>query len=227
MKNVIFIAPPAAGKGTLSKYLEDHLGYIHISTGNILRNVSREDTEVGHSIAALLKEGKFIGDDIILPLFKMELEKIKDQPFILDGMPRNLEQAAYLEQLFLELGVDNYVVIHIEIDEKLLEKRAVGRRICSCGASYNVYFEAFKPQTDGVCDYCKQPIVIRDDDTSETFKVRYQTYLEVTSPLIHFYQSRGKLKALDANKIQEDIISDMLTILKGEENDKCQKRERN
>lgn len=223
MKNVIFIAPPAAGKGTLSKYLEENLGYVHISTGDLLRNVMKSGTALGNLVSSLVNEGKFVGDDVILPLFKEELLKIKDKPFILDGMPRNLDQAAYLDQLFSELGVNNYVVIHIDIDKDLLEKRAVGRRICSCGASYNVYFDGFKPQIDDVCDYCQKKLVIREDDTSEKFKVRYQTYLDATAPLIEFYQNKDKLKSVDANKSQEDIVNDMLSILKGEENDKCQK----
>lgn len=226
MKNVIFIAPPAAGKGTLSKYLEENLGYVHISTGDLLRNVMKSGTALGNLVSSLVNEGKFVGDDVILPLFKEELLKIKDKPFILDGMPRNLDQAAYLDKLFSELGVNNYVVIHIDIDKDLLEKRAVGRRICSCGASYNVYFDGFKPQIDDVCDYCQKKLVIREDDTSEKFKVRYQTYLDATSPLIEFYQNKDKLKSVDANKSQEDIVNDMLSILKGEENDKCQKRTR-
>ena len=95
MKNLILIAPPAAGKGTISSYLVENMGYQHISTGDILRNVAKEDSERGHFVSGLMKEGKFIGDDIILPLFKEELLKIKNQSFILDGFPRTIVQADY------------------------------------------------------------------------------------------------------------------------------------
>lgn len=218
MKNVIFIAPPAAGKGTLSDYLVENMGYTHISTGDILRKVSKEDTTRGREIAALLKSGTFIGDDIILPLFREELFKVKDKPFVLDGMPRNLEQALYLEQLFSELDVYNYVVINIEIDKELLEKRATGRRICEkCKSSYNIYFDGFRPNVENTCDKCNQLLVQRTDDTLETFQNRYQTFLEVTAPLIEFYQNKGKLKSVDASKPQEEIIKDVTLILEGEE----------
>lgn len=220
MKNVIFIAPPAAGKGTLSEYLVNNLGFTHISTGDLLRNVTKEKTELGMHVATLMKEGKFIGDDIILPLFKQELEKIKDKPFILDGMPRNLEQAKYLDNLFREMQVNNYVVINIVIDEGLLEKRAVGRRICNnCKASYNIYFDGFKPNKEDTCDKCNSKLIQREDDTSEVFKNRYQIYLENTLPLINFYQEKGLLKTVDASKPQNEIIDDMVKIIKEESND--------
>ncbi len=220
MVSVIFIAPPAAGKGTISDYLVNNFSYEHISTGDILRNVSKEDTEMGHHIATLMKEGQFIGDDIILPLFKEELLKIKEKPFILDGIPRNLEQAKFLEQLFLELGVDNYVVINMEMDEHLLEKRAVGRRVCDkCKASYNIYFEGFKPKVENTCDKCNALLIERPDDALETFRNRYETYLQVTSPLIHFYENKGRLKKVDASKPQEEMIKEITFILKGEKND--------
>lgn len=213
MKNVIFIAPPAAGKGTISEYLIKNKGYVHISTGDLLRNVAKLDTEVGIKVKGLMKEGKFIGDDIILPLFKEELLRLKDKPFILDGMPRTLEQADYLTNLFQELNVDNYVVINMEINEDLLEKRAVGRRICECGASYNIYFDDFKPNVEGICDQCHKELIQREDDTLETFKNRYQTYLKETEPLIHYYEEKGLLTRVDANQANDKIISDVEQIL--------------
>lgn len=220
MKNVIFIAPPAAGKGSISSYLENNLGYVHVSTGDILRNVSRENTEMGRNVASLMKDGKFIGDDIILPLFREELLKIKDKPFILDGMPRNLEQANYLDNLFKELYLDNYVVIHLTVPSELLEKRAVGRRVCkNCGSTYNIYFDEFKPKVEDTCDQCNEKLIQREDDTSLTFKKRYQIYLDSTLPLIEFYKKKNLLTCVDVHRSKEEIIKDVIFILKGEEND--------
>lgn len=216
MKNVIFIAPPAAGKGTISDHLVKNHGYEHISTGDILRNVAKLDTEVGINIKRLLKEGKFIGDDIILPLFKEELMKLKDKPFILDGMPRKIEQADYLTNLFQELNVNNYVVINMVIDEAVLEKRTVGRRICECGASYNIYFDNFKPNVLGICDQCHKELIQREDDTLETFRSRLKTYTKETEPLIHYYQEKGLLKRVDAKGTKDKIISDVEKILGSE-----------
>lgn len=219
MMNVIFIAPPAAGKGTISKYLIENCGFVHLSTGNLLREIAKEDTEFGRMIASLMQEGRFISDDIIFELIKKHLENLKDKFFILDGMPRNLKQAEYLENMFKELGVHNYVVINLDIPEDVLEKRAIGRRICSnCGASYNIYFDDFKPKEENTCDVCHNNLTGRTDDTSETFKYRYQTYLENTSPVINFYQEKGLLKIVDATKPNKEIIDDVLHIL-GVKND--------
>lgn len=214
MKNLILIAPPAAGKGSISNYLTGVLGYTHISTGDILRRVASEDTEIGKKVKELMKTGKLIGDDIILPLFKSELEKLKEKPFILDGMPRNVFQGEYLDKVFQELHVNNYVVIHMDLDRKTLEKRVVGRRICeSCGSIYNVNFDEFKPSVENTCDKCSEKLIWRDDDNLETFNTRYETYLNETAPLINFYQEKGLLKTVDATKPKEQIIENVKSIL--------------
>lgn len=220
MINVIFIAPPASGKGTISKYLVDNYGYTHLSTGDMLREKTKENSELGKSIAALINEGKFISDDIIFELIKDKIVSLKDKPFILDGMPRNINQAEYLENMLKELNVNNYVVINIDINENLLEKRATGRRLCeSCGASYNIYFEGFKPLVENTCDKCNNKLIQRKDDTADTFKYRYQTYLENTTPVINFYEEKGLLQRVDASKSNDKIIKDVVSILKGEKND--------
>lgn len=213
MKNLILIAPPAAGKGTISEYLVKNLDYTHISTGDILRKAAKSDSEQGNIIRNLINAGKFVGDDIILPLFKEELVKLKDKPFILDGMPRKIEQAKYLTNLFSELNVDNYVVINLSIEESLLEKRAVGRRICECGASYNIYFDEFKPKVEEICDHCGKNLIQREDDNLETFKKRYQTYLEETEPLIHYYKEKDLLKIINVSKTNSEIIESIKSVL--------------
>lgn len=213
MKNLILIAPPAAGKGTISEFLVENENYVHISTGDILRKAAKEDTKLGKLIASLIKEGNFVDDAIILPLFKEEIMKIKDKPFILDGMPRKPLQAEYLTKLLKEFGVDNYVVINLEINEDLLEKRATGRRICKCGASYNIYFDDFKPQKKGICDKCSEELIQREDDTLETFKKRYQIYIKETEPLIHYYKEKGLLKNVDVSKTKSEILEDVKSIL--------------
>ncbi len=220
MKNVIFIAPPAAGKGSVSNYLIDNLGYAHISTGDILRRVASEDTEIGKTVHNLMKTGELIGDDIILPLFKNELSKLKDKPFILDGMPRNVFQGKYLDDVFQELNVNNYVVINMDMDKDVLEKRATGRRICkSCGNIYNINFAEFKPRVEGKCDKCSSNLIWREDDNLETFQTRYTTYLQETAPLIEFYQEKGLLKTVDASLPKNEIFENVKTIVLGENDD--------
>ncbi len=214
MKNVIFIAPPAAGKGTISEYLEHKYNYKHISTGDILRNVIKENSELGEEVKKRMEDGELIGDDIVLPLFKEELLKINDKPFILDGMPRNIEQAKYLDNLFDELNVNNYTVINIVIDNDLLEKRVTGRRICNgCKKTYNIFFDDFKPLTENVCNNCGSLLEARIDDNLETFKARTEKYKLETEPLINYYQQKNKLVIVEASKTQTEIVQEVEKII--------------
>lgn len=216
MKNVIFIAPPAAGKGTISQELVANYDYNHLSTGDLLREVAKSNQE----IASLMESGKFINDEIIFNLIKEKIVSLKNKPFILDGIPRNLNQAQFLTQLLNDINVNNYIVINIDIDEPTLEKRITGRRICpSCGASYNIYFSEFKPTKENICDKCNNELIARSDDTLETFKVRYQTYLDNTLPVLNYYQQINKLKTISANQDSNLIIKEVLKVLKGEIDD--------
>lgn len=207
MKNIILIAPPFAGKGTISSYLIENYKYTHISTGDILRNIIDSGSEKGLYIASLIDKGLFVPDECILPLFKEELIKVLDKPFILDGVPRNINQAKYLNDLFLELNISNYQVIYIDIEKDILEKRVTGRRVCDCGESYNIYFEDFKPLKENICNKCGKMLKSRKDDTLETFKERYKTFIEETYPLKDYYQEQNVLETLDGN-------SDILTLKK-------------
>lgn len=220
MPNVIFIAPPAAGKGTISKYLVDNFSYIQLSTGDLLRNTAKENTDLGKNIAHLIHNGIFVSDEIVLQLIQNELEKIQGQPFILDGIPRNLLQAKHLEKIFQKLQITNYIVIDILLEEDLLKKRATGRRICpSCHVSYNVYFDAFKPLEEGICNLCESMLIAREDDKEEVFMNRYQTYLENTLPLLDFYEKQGLLYKINANVDKEDILEQVRQIVHGEKHD--------
>lgn len=216
MPNVIFIAPPAAGKGTISSYLVDNLGYTQLSTGDILRKVA----ETNEEIKSLMAAGKFISDEIMFDLIKEEIEKVKGKPFILDGIPRNVNQAEFLTNLLKNMNVDNYVVINIDVPESILEKRVTGRLVCpKCGASYNIYFEDFKPQKENTCDKCLTELIKRSDDSLETFKTRYTTYLTNTVPVISYYEQKAKLVKIDGTKDNSEIKKDVLKILGRENHD--------
>ncbi len=217
MKNIIFIAPPAAGKGTISEYLIKNLNYTHLSTGDLLRKVAKQDNENGKKIRSLMKEGKFIPDEIILPLFKDELLTLKDKPFILDGMPRTLKQAKYLDNLFQEIDLNNYIVLSLNVDKEILKERIIGRRICpDCGSSYNIYFEGLKPKDNEHCDNCGSSLIQREDDNLEAFQVRYQAYLEETEPLITFYKEKKVLQEIDGTKQPLEIQNDVDKLLRNQ-----------
>lgn len=214
MKNVILIAPPGAGKGTLSDYLIS-IGYVHLSTGDLLRKEIALETDIGKEIKDLMKDGKLVTDAIIVPLFKESLKEIKDKPFILDGFPRRLKQAEYLTDLFRELNITDYVVINLDISREILEKRILGRRYClECGSSYNVYFEEFKPKVDNICDKCCENLIVRTDDNIEAFNGRYEEYMKECELMLKYYQEQNVLEVIDASKEKSDIIEDTLKLIR-------------
>jgi adenylate kinase len=210
MKNIIFIAPPAAGKGTQSAYLEDKYGYVHLSTGDMLREVAKENSSFGLEIKNLIDNGKFVSDDIMVNIIKKRIDSLNGKPFILDGFPRTLPQAEYLKNIIN----DDYEVIYLSIPEDIAMKRALGRITCpKCGRSYNIYFEQEKPSVENVCNNCHSPLEKRKDDNEESFKERFQTYLMKTSPLLKYYENLNKLKEVDVNKDSKEIFKDIEAII--------------
>ena len=141
MKNLIFIAPPAAGKGTISEMIENRFNLPHISTGNLLRDEIAHMTKLGIEIKDIMARGELVSDDIITKLLKKRLSS-KDikKGYVLDGYPRNINQAIEYDKLLLDLSFDMGKVIYLKIDKETATKRALSRVVCSkCGAHYHSY----------------------------------------------------------------------------------------
>ncbi len=207
MKNIIFIAPPAAGKGTMSELLIEKYGYIHISTGDILRGIAKSGTELGDKVAALIGAGKFVPDDIMYEAVRERLRMPDlDNGYILDGFPRNLNQAIEYDKILKELNRDLGVVIYLDTPRDILEKRITGRRLCEdCGATYNVLTGVNTPKTDGKCDKCGGNLYQRSDDNSESFMVRYQEFIDKTYPLVEYYKKNNALVSIDSVDPEDTI----------------------
>ena len=212
MKNIILIAAPAAGKGTLSDLLVKKYGYIHISTGDLLRDVSKQETELGKKIANMLKNGELVTDEIVFELLENKLKEI-DKPYILDGFPRTINQAYKYDELVEKLKKELGIVVVLNCDLDTLRKRIVGRHLCKdCGSIYNTLTGVNTPKVAGVCDTCGGMLYKRSDDNEESFKNRYDTYLEKTKPLIDFYQEKGNLYYIDSSTTDSMLkeIEDLL-----------------
>ena len=207
MKNIIFIAPPAAGKGTMSDLLIEKYGYVHISTGDILRDMSKSNDDLGKQIKELLKKGDLIPDEIVYAAIEKRLsDKDLNNGYILDGFPRNLEQAKEYDQILSRIKRNLGVVIHLKANKDILEKRITGRRICSkCKATYNVLTGVNAPSVDGICDKCGGELYQRSDDNYSSFQNRYQTYLDKTEPLLEYYKGKNVLYSVDSNEPNETI----------------------
>ncbi|MBR6517904.1 MAG: nucleoside monophosphate kinase [Bacilli bacterium] len=207
MKNVIFIAPPAAGKGTQSNRLVD-LGYIHISTGDMLREEIAKESSVGLKIKDIISKGMLVSDEIVFELITDKLKTI-NKPFILDGFPRTSNQAKLLDTLFNDLGIIDYEVIYLDISLEEALKRALGRLTCKCGASYNSEFSKLKPKVTGICDKCGSILEKRSDDNEESFKVRFETFIKNNDPIKDFYENKNKLHIIDTT-LDTEIITDRI-----------------
>ena len=208
MKNIIFIAPPAAGKGTQSNMLKEKFGYNHISTGDMLREAINSGSEIGAEVKNIIDKGELVGDDLIIKLVKDKLTSLKGKPFILDGFPRTLNQAKSLDEIL----TDDYIVIYLDLDESEAINRITGRLTCNCGKSYNVNIDKLKPKVDGICDNCGSILIKRDDDNVESFKVRFKTFLDNTDSILKYYEDKEKLIKIDVNKDVQDIFESILEV---------------
>lgn len=214
MKNIIFIAPPAAGKGTQSKLISAEYSIPHISTGDLLRDEINSNSPLGSRIISDMERGNLISDDIIVNLLRNRLSKVDcNNGYILDGYPRTVEQAKIYHDLLKELRKDIGLIIFLDIDKELALKRTLSRTICSaCGSSYNLAVTELKPRIDGICDRCGHALCIRSDDNKETFPNRFDTYLRETNPLINYYNELGILRRI---KIEEqDTAHDIFNKIK-------------
>ena len=157
-----------------------------------------------------MENGVLVSDEIIIKLVKDKLKTLIGTPFILDGFPRTLNQAKSLDEMLISLGVTNNVAIYLDIDLDEALKRVLGRITCpKCKRSYNKNIEKLMPANGNICDDCGIELESRSDDNEETFKVRFNTYLENTSPIIDYYKEKGILKSFDVKREPSVICRDI------------------
>ena len=191
---LVLLGAPGAGKGTLAAYLIEKMGIPSVSTGNMLREAIKNQTELGMSAKKYMDAGELVPDEVVIGLIKDRLAQDDcANGCILDGFSRNIPQAEALEKV-----VPMDCALSLEIPDETIVNRMSGRRVClSCGATYNVNSEAMAPKKEGICDNCGDQIVIRKDDAPETVLARLKTYHEQTEPVKGFYANLGKLKSIE------------------------------
>lgn len=215
MKNIILLAPPAAGKGTLSEMLTEKYGYVHISTGDLLRSEIKSNTTLGKKVDGIIKEGKYVPDDIMIKLIAKRInEPDCDKGYILDGFPRTINQAEKYDELLSKYNKDIGVAIYIDVPKEVAMKRACSRITCpKCGRIYNKYSEEMRPKKEGICDDCKVKLTHRDDDSEETFIKRFDEYVNKTMPLYDYYESKGVLKKIKSHESKYDTFNEAVQII--------------
>ena len=191
---LLIMGAPGAGKGTQAALIKDAYNISHISTGDMFRKAIKEQTATGIEAKKFIDKGQLVPDYVTNNLVKERLAEADcAKGFLLDGYPRNLEQAVELDKILAELNIKLDAVINITVDDKILIDRITGRRTCTkCGASYHVV--ANKPKQEGICDVCGSELIQRADDTEETIKSRLEVYYGKTEPVLAYYEKQGLVK---------------------------------
>lgn len=215
MKNIMFIAPPAAGKGTQAELVVEKYHIPHISTGDILREISKESSEIGEYVRETLANGELVKDEITYQLVEDRLKRDDcKNGYIIDGFPRNIDQAEEYDKILKRLGYEVGHVILLNIDKKTLEKRITGRRLCEkCNAIYNINDPKSTPKVESVCDHCGGNLYQRSDDNLESFQNRYHTYEEKTAPIIEHYKKQNVLVEVNGDDSVENIFKQIEKII--------------
>lgn len=197
--NIVFIGMPGSGKGTQAQKLAKKLNIPFVSTGDLFRSQIEKQTEIGKTVKDLIAQGNLVSDDTTFELLKQGLKDFDiSNGVILDGFPRNLNQAQMLE---IHMKIDKVVNINLSESEVLI--RIGGRRTCSCGATYHIKFNP--PKVENICDACGRKLVIREDAKEEAIKTRVEIYNKSVNPLLDFYREKGIVLDIDGNPPIDEV----------------------
>lgn len=211
------MGPAGAGKGTMSDLILKEYDIPHISTGDMLRDNVRNNTELGNLAKSYMDAGNLVPDDVIIAMVEKRLQEDDCQKgYLLDGFPRTLVQAEAFQKIENKIGKPVECVIALEVGFDTLVERITGRRICpKCGAIYHIHNKPSK--IEGICDVCGSELTQRKDDTVEQLTVRMDGYEKSTKPVIDFYDKRGIVSYIDASQETAAVfekVKEALSILK-------------
>jgi len=202
---ILILGPPGAGKGTQSSNIASEYGVEHVTTGDALRgnkdmDISDMDTEYD-TPRAYMEAGDLVPDQVVNAIVEEALDSADG--FVLDGYPRNLDQADELEGM-----TDLDVILSVDVSRKELIDRLTGRRVCDdCGANYHVEFD--QPEESGVCDECGGELIQRDDDTEEAVANRLDVFEEETAPVVEHYEDRDEFVEIDGEDTPDEVWQDI------------------
>ncbi|MBQ0986256.1 adenylate kinase [Streptomyces sp. F63] len=196
---IVLVGPPGAGKGTQAAYLAKNLSIPHISTGDLFRANISQGTPLGKQAQEFMKAGELVPDEVTVGMARDRMSQADAAGgFLLDGFPRNIDQAKALDEILAAEGTALDGVLDLEVPEAEVVKRIAGRRTCRSDSSHTYHVEYKKPKTDGVCDECGGELYQREDDREETVRKRLEVYHRETEPIIDYYRAQGLVVTISA-----------------------------
>jgi adenylate kinase len=202
---IVLVGPPGAGKGTQAQYLAKNLSIPHISTGDLFRaNISR-GTPLGQQAQEYIKAGRLVPDEVTIAMARDRLEQPDvEAGFLLDGFPRNINQARVLDKILAEKGIALDGVLDLEVSEDEVVKRIAGRRICRNDSSHVFHVTYSPPKVEGMCGRCGGELYQREDDREDTVRKRLEVYHSETEPIIDYYKKQDLVVTIFAlGKVEE------------------------
>ena len=210
---IVLLGAPGSGKGTQAKLLVEKYKLPQISTGDMLRDAVAEGSPLGRQAKMAMDAGQLVSDEIVLGIIQERVTRPDARKgFILDGFPRNLQQAEALDQLLTSLGRPLNLSLLVAVDVDALIQRLVGRRTClSCGQMYNIYYAP--PHIEGRCDECGGRLRHRGDDNEETIGNRLRVFETHTLPVVEYYKEQGQLRTVQGVGEISDIFKAVVKIV--------------
>lgn len=213
--NVVLLGPPGAGKGTQAKVLCERFGFLHVSTGDMLREAVKNGKEIGKEAKSYMQRGELVPDRIVTAIVTERISRAgRDAGFLLDGFPRNEAQANELDDALGRIGKKPDMVLYLKTSPRVSIERLSGRRVClNCSANFHV--RNMPPKEEGICDYCGGRLVHRDDDREGTVKKRLAVYKEETKALIDYYKKKGILKEVSGDLDVDELFGEIKKLFAG------------
>lgn len=211
LRRLVLIGPPGVGKGTQASLLEQRLGLIPLSSGMIFRAEIDAQTDLGRLAQRYIQHGELVPNGVTIEMMAKRIgsSDVRKHGFILDGFPRTVRQAQALEEILAELEMPVDVAIALEVDDEVVVQRLSGRIGCTkCGEIYHA--SSKPPKREGLCDKCNSPLVVREDDQPETIRERLRVFRENTAPVIGFYEQKGLLRRVRADREPEAIYAEIV-----------------